>query len=80
MNQVMNGQQPDDVRARVENACGQPVIGVLPFRAEMATLGSSAIFANRYPCDPLTIAMDQVISSLLEEGAQIGQSQRRGAA
>jgi len=69
VNKVMNGLKSEDVGAKVEQAYGKPVIGVLPFRAEMATLGSKGVFASKFPGDPLTAAMDQVVTSLLEQDA-----------
>ncbi|MCI0365081.1 MAG: MinD/ParA family protein [Phycisphaerales bacterium] len=67
VNKVMSGLEPEDVGAKVEQAYGKPVIGVLPFRAEMATLGSKGVFASKFPRDPLTAAIDQVVTALLEQ-------------
>src|SRR5262245_33041046 len=79
VNKVFNGLEPQDVGAKVEQAYGKPVIGVLPFRTQMATLGSKGVFASKFPRDPLTTAMDQVVTTLLEQRAA-EQAPQKGAA
>jgi MinD-like ATPase involved in chromosome partitioning or flagellar assembly len=49
-----------EVRARVEQAYGAEVAGVLPHSDEMMALASAGIFVTRYPDHPITAALQQV--------------------
>lgn len=55
----------DAVRARVEEAYGCPVIGVLPHADEMMTLASGGIFVAHYPDHAITHAYREMVASLL---------------
>ncbi|HWQ16134.1 MAG TPA: MinD/ParA family protein [Roseiflexaceae bacterium] len=56
---------PDEVRARVEQAYNCKVAAVLPHSDEMMTLASAGIFALRYPYHPLTALYREVAARLV---------------
>lgn len=56
----------DDVRARVQQAYGCEVAAVLPHSDEMMALASGGLFALRHPEHPITRALRQVASTLVE--------------
>lgn len=54
-----------EVRARVEQAYGAEVAGVLPHSDEMMALASAGVFVTRYPDHPITVALKQVAQWVL---------------
>jgi septum site-determining protein MinD len=54
-----------EVRARVEQAYGAEVAGVLPHSDEMMALASAGVFVTRYPDHPITVALKQVAQRVL---------------
>jgi MinD-like ATPase involved in chromosome partitioning or flagellar assembly len=55
---------PQEVKARVEQAYQCDVLAVLPHSDEMMALASSGIFVLRYPDHPVTAALQQVAVKL----------------
>jgi len=55
----------DEVRARVEQAYGAEVAGVLPHSDEMMALASAGVFVTRYPDHPITAALRQVAQRVM---------------
>ncbi|MBI4878060.1 MAG: MinD/ParA family protein [Planctomycetes bacterium] len=53
------------VAARLEQAFGHEVLGVLPLEEDMACLGSEGLFARLFPEHPLTAQLMQVAERLL---------------
>jgi septum site-determining protein MinD len=66
INKTPPALDPAAVKARVEQVYGCHVAGVLPHSDEMMTLASSDIFALRYPDHPLTAALREVATQLVE--------------
>jgi MinD-like ATPase involved in chromosome partitioning or flagellar assembly len=60
---------PAAVQARVEQAYGTPVAGVLPHSDEMMNLASSGIFVLKYPDHPLTALYRQIAARLQNQAA-----------
>jgi septum site-determining protein MinD len=56
---------PEEVKARVEEAYQCDVAAVLPHSDEMMELASSGIFVLRYPKHPVTTSLRQVATQLL---------------
>jgi septum site-determining protein MinD len=54
-----------EVRARVEQAYGAEVAGVLPHSDEMMALASAGVFVTRYPDHPITAALKKVAQRVL---------------
>jgi septum site-determining protein MinD len=65
INKMPPALDPAAVKARVEQAYGCPVAGVLPHADEMMNLASAAIFVLRYPDHPLTALYRQVAAELM---------------
>ena len=57
---------PEEVRHRVEATYNCAVLAVLPHSDEMMALASAGIFAFRYPDHPVTLALWQVVESLMD--------------
>ncbi|MBI5947438.1 MAG: MinD/ParA family protein [Chloroflexi bacterium] len=55
------------LKERLEGTFHCTVAAVLPHSDEMMTLGSADVFANKYPNDPITRALDGVVEMLLAE-------------
>jgi MinD-like ATPase involved in chromosome partitioning or flagellar assembly len=64
VNKVPSVLDPDDVRARVEQIYNCKVAAVLPHSEEMMTLASSGIFSLRYPDNPVTRGLKDVVALL----------------
>jgi MinD-like ATPase involved in chromosome partitioning or flagellar assembly len=58
---------PDEVKRRVEQAYGCPVVAVLPHSDEMMALASGGIFVLRYPDHPIAVALKRVAAGLVVE-------------
>ncbi|MEJ2735469.1 MAG: MinD/ParA family protein [Anaerolineae bacterium] len=54
-----------EVRARVEQAYGAEVAGVLPHSDEMMALASAGVFVTRYPDHPIATTLKQVAQRVL---------------
>ncbi len=61
--QVFN---PEEVKARVEQAYHCDVAAVLPHSEEMMVLASSGIFVLRYPDHPITLMLKKVVSEVYQ--------------
>lgn len=55
---------PEDVKARVEQAYGCQVAAVLPHSDEMMNLASEGIFSLRFPDHPMTDIYKQLVANL----------------
>ena len=55
---------PAEVKTKVEQAYGCPVVAVLPHSDEMMNLASAGIFVLHYPEHPLTMALREVAAQL----------------
>ncbi|MCC5810374.1 MAG: MinD/ParA family protein [Ectothiorhodospiraceae bacterium] len=66
VNKMVNGMTPENVRAHVQAAYGQAVIGVLPLDEDMAIMGSRDLFSRVHPRHPLTMALNDVANHLLD--------------
>lgn len=55
----------EEVRARVEQAYGAEVAGVLPHSDEMMALASAGVFVTRYADHPITAALKQVAQQVM---------------
>jgi len=60
VNKIPASFDAESVRARVAEAYGCPVAGVLPLSDEMVVLGSSQVFVNAFPEHPLSLALARV--------------------
>jgi septum site-determining protein MinD len=65
VNKVPAAFAEEEVRARVEQAYGAEVAGVLPHSDEMMTLASAGVFVTRYPDHPITAALKQVAQQVM---------------
>src|SRR5919197_5784736 len=65
VNKVPEVFDPGEVRARVEATYRAEVAAVLPHSYDMMALASADIFALRCPDHPLTLALQQVATSLV---------------
>lgn len=66
-NKVVPSLDPHDVRARIEEAFKQEVIGTLPLSEEMAILGSNGLFVRKHPRHALTEQLHAVHLRLRED-------------
>lgn len=57
---------PADVKSKVEETYGCPVVGVLPHSDDMMRLASGGIFAAHHPDHSLTAIYAQITAALLE--------------
>jgi septum site-determining protein MinD len=64
VNKLPAAFDPEEVRARVEQAYGCPVAAVLPHSDDMMILASSGVFVTRYPQHPLTALYRQALERL----------------
>ncbi len=48
-NKVVRALDPGTIQAKLEEAFGYEVVGVLPFEEDMAVLGSEGLFVSRFP-------------------------------
>ncbi len=64
VNKVPAAFDPEDLRARVEQAYGCPVAAVLPHSDEMMVLASGGVFVARYPNHPLTALYRRALDCL----------------
>jgi septum site-determining protein MinD len=55
-----------EVRARVEQAYGAEVAGVLPHSDEMMALASAGVFVTRYPDHPIATTLKQVAQRMTD--------------
>jgi MinD-like ATPase involved in chromosome partitioning or flagellar assembly len=65
VNKVPQVLDMDDVRSRVEQTYNCKVAAVLPHSEEMMTLASSGIFSLRYPDNPVTRGLKDVVALIL---------------
>ena len=65
LNKVPPGTDSELLRMQVEKVFGAQVTGLLPLNNEMAKLGSSGIFATRFPDHPMTWGLKHVADQLL---------------
>lgn len=65
INKVPPGSDPEWLRFQVERIFEAPVAVILPLNNEMAKLGSSGIFATRFPDHPMTLGLKHVADQLL---------------
>ncbi len=66
VNKVPPGTDQDLLKAKIETSYRAPVIGMLPLNGELASLGSSSLFAMRYPEHPITQTLNSIVDRLLE--------------
>lgn len=64
VNKIPSGFTFDQVRSRVEESYGIPVLAVLPLSEEMAYLGSAGIFCLQYPDHPFTQGIEHIVDML----------------
>jgi MinD-like ATPase involved in chromosome partitioning or flagellar assembly len=64
VNKVPSTFDLDDVRTRVEQTYNATVAAVFPHSEEMMTLASSGIFSIRYPDNPVTKAMRDLVNQI----------------
>lgn len=64
-NKVAQGKEAAEIGARIEEAFGSPVAGVLPLCEELVRLGSEGIFAARYERHPLTRELERIAQRTL---------------
>jgi MinD-like ATPase involved in chromosome partitioning or flagellar assembly len=65
VNKVPQVLDMDDVRSRVEQTYNCKVAAVLPHSEDMMTLASSGIFSLRYPDNPVTRGLKDVVALIL---------------
>lgn len=65
VNKVPPGMDGVQLRERVEKAYGAEVAALVPMNFEIVRLGSSGIFANRYPDHPMTLALKRVAERVM---------------
>src|SRR5690606_33810066 len=65
VNKLPRAFNPEEVKARVEEAYRCPVVAVLPHSDELMALASSGVFALKYPDHPLSAQLRRVAHSLL---------------
>ncbi|HEX2988058.1 MAG TPA: MinD/ParA family protein [Chloroflexota bacterium] len=65
VNKVLSSFDFDAVKTRVEQSYDVPVAGVLPLTEEMVALGSSDLFALRYPDHPLTQRLRAIVEQVM---------------
>jgi MinD-like ATPase involved in chromosome partitioning or flagellar assembly len=65
VNKVPQTLDVDDVKSRVEQTYNCKVAAVLPHSEEMMTLASSGIFSLRYPDNPVTRGLKDVVKLIL---------------
>ncbi|MEZ0263612.1 MAG: MinD/ParA family protein [Phycisphaerae bacterium] len=66
VNKIPAAFEPAVIAEKVAKAYGAPVAGTLPECAEMMQLASSDIFALRYPDHPMTAAIRDIASQLVD--------------
>ncbi|HMA37598.1 MAG TPA: MinD/ParA family protein [Chloroflexia bacterium] len=66
VNKAPPNLDPAALKAQVEKAYNAEVAAVLPHSDEMMSLASSGIFVLRYPDHPITLALKQVATRLME--------------
>jgi septum site-determining protein MinD len=64
LNQLPAAIDPDEAKKKVETTYRCEVVGVLPFSAEQAALGSSGLFAWQHPNHPLTALLLEIAARL----------------
>lgn len=65
INKVPQGVDSEQLKSHIESLFKAEVAAVLPLNNEMAQIGSSCIFANRYPDHPFTIGLKHVAQLLI---------------
>jgi len=65
VNEVPSVFDLGEVKSRVEQAYGCEVAALLPYSDEVMALGSTGIFALRYPDHPLTATLKQIAAKLV---------------
>ena len=65
VNKVPQSVGRERVQARVQEAYGCPVVGVIPHSEDLMTLASEQIFSLRYPDHPITAEYRKVVDTLL---------------
>ena len=64
-NKVSEGQQASEIGARIEEAFGFPVAGVLPLCEELLRLGSGGVFAAGNERHPFTRELERIAQRIL---------------
>jgi septum site-determining protein MinD len=65
VNKVPPESDAERLKCQIEGLYGAEVVAVLPLNTEIVQLGSSMIFANRYPDHPFTIKLKEVAQRLI---------------
>jgi septum site-determining protein MinD len=65
VNKVPSTVDPVALKERLEATFDCEVAAVLLHSDQMMTLGSSEVFARKYPNDPITLALAQLVPKLL---------------
>ena len=65
VNKVPESFNFDEVKKRVEQTYNCEVAAVLPHSTEMMTLASSGIFVTKFPDNPITLGLKNVVSRVL---------------
>ncbi|MCI0653780.1 MAG: hypothetical protein L0Y39_04810 [Methylococcaceae bacterium] len=65
-NKVHSRLDTDELRARLKQAFGCDVLGILPLSEDFAELGSESLFVRRYPEHPISAEIRAITQHIMQ--------------